>query len=195
MAIRRAVSRLALLVFCLTLAVVFVVQRQPDTFTIQRSALIPASPAAIFPLLADLHQWPRWSTWDQGDPKIQRSYQGPTAALGSTCSWVADPKAGGQGRMTLTAVTPDRAVDLDLQLFKPWKGALQMGFTLQPLPAGTVVTWTLRGKTGFGAKAFHLFLDVDKMVGAVFEPSLARIKETVAADQRQRGPLGAVNPR
>jgi hypothetical protein len=46
---------------------------------------------------------------------------------------------------------------------------------------GTVVSWSLIGKKIFMAKAFHLFMNMDKMVGGQFEEGLEKMKSIAEA--------------
>ena len=45
-------------------------------FRVERSAVIKASPENIFPLIADFHQWGRWSPYETRDPAMKRTYGG-----------------------------------------------------------------------------------------------------------------------
>lgn len=57
------------IVVCLLAAVVLIVAAaKTDTFHIQRSVSIKASPEKIFLLINDLHNWPRWAPQDREDP-------------------------------------------------------------------------------------------------------------------------------
>ena len=49
-------------------------------------------------------------------------------------------------------------------------------FTLVPNGAGTEVTWSMRGPTPFIGKIFHVFMNMDRMVGDDFAAGLGQIK-------------------
>jgi hypothetical protein len=49
----------------------------------------------------------------------------------------------------------------------------------------TVVTWSMSGKNNFMAKAVHLFMNMDKMVGGQFEKGLMQMKSVVEAAPKQ----------
>ncbi len=51
--------------------------------------------------------------------------------------------------------------------------------TFKPQNQQTLVTWSMSGENGFFAKAFRLFMDMDKMVGGGFEKGLAQMKAVV----------------
>ena len=51
-----------------------------------------------------------------------------------------------------------------------------------------MVTWSMEGKNNFLSKAFCLFVNMDKMVGADFDKGLADMKEIAeAANQKGKG--------
>ncbi|HEX5816160.1 MAG TPA: SRPBCC family protein, partial [Methylomirabilota bacterium] len=52
-------------------------------------------------------------------------------------------------------------------------------FTFEPAGDRTVVTWTMTGRNNFVARAVHLFIDIDRMVGGYFEKGLASMKAVV----------------
>ena len=54
----------------------------PDRFRIERTVEIAAPPPAIFPLIEDLMQWPRWSPWEKRDPAMKRTFGNPNRGAG-----------------------------------------------------------------------------------------------------------------
>jgi hypothetical protein len=48
----------------------------------------------------------------------------------------------------------------------------------------TAVTWSMTGDVNFAAKAVHLFVDMDKMIGGNFEKGLAEMKSVVEGSAR-----------
>ena len=49
----------------------------------------------------------------------------------------------------------------------------------------TAVTWSMVGHNHFTAKAVHLFMNMDRMIGGQFEKGLAQMKSVVEAASRQ----------
>ncbi len=58
-------------------------------------------------------------------------------------------------------------------------------FTFKPEGDKTAVTWSMEGKNNFLAKALHLVMNMDKMVGGEFEKGLADMKIAAEAAARQ----------
>ena len=52
-------------------------------------------------------------------------------------------------------------------------------------PSGATVTWSMLGKNNFMSKAFHLVMNMDKMVGGDFEKGLASLKGVVEAKPKE----------
>ena len=48
-----------------------------------------------------------------------------------------------------------------------------------------MVTWNMAGENNFLAKAFHLFMNIDKLVGGDFEKGLSKMKEVSEAKGRE----------
>ena len=78
--------------------------------------------------------------------------------------------------MTIVEGKPDELVRIKLDFVKPFEAACDVDFTFKPESGKTVVTWTMKGHNNFIAKAFHFFMDMDKMLGAEFEKGLAQLK-------------------
>lgn len=159
----------------LILILVVVVSMQPAAFRIERSMTKAAPPAAAFALVNDFHEWRSWSPWENVDPNLQRTYEGPTAGTGASYSWKGNGKAG-QGRMTITESRPSELIQLRLEFLKPFKATNDVEFAFQPEGAGTRVVWSMTGTKGFVFKAFGLLMSMDKMVGGDFEKGLAAMK-------------------
>jgi uncharacterized protein YndB with AHSA1/START domain len=150
---------------------------KPDTFRVQRSTTIKASPEKVASLISDFHKWPAWSPWEKLDPAMKRDISGAPSGKGAVYAWEGNRKAGA-GRMEITDVSPSK-VTIKLDFLKPMKSNNTVDFTLQPeggaTPA-TNVTWVMNGPMPFTGKVMCLFFDMDEMVGKDFEAGLANLK-------------------
>jgi uncharacterized protein YndB with AHSA1/START domain len=160
-----------------------VVAVQPVDFRVTRSATIAAPPAAVFAQVNDLHNWQAWSPWERLDPGLKRSYEGAPAGTGAVYAWVGDKNVG-EGRMTVTESRPSELIRLELEFLKPFRATNMAEFTFEPRGDQTAVTWTMTGKKNFLAKAFHLFMSMDRMVGGYFEQGLVEMKAVVERNPR-----------
>ena len=99
-----------------------------DTFTVERSAVIPAPPERVHAAINDFHQWEHWSPWQDVDPAMTQTYEGPDAGTGAVMSWSGNRKAG-EGRMEITSDAPTEVV-IDLRFLKPFKATNVIRFEL-----------------------------------------------------------------
>ncbi len=156
-------------------AFLVVVALQPSSFRVARSATIAALPDAVFPQVNELKKWAAWNPWEKLDPNMKLTYTGPESGTGASYSWIGN-KDVGEGRMTITESKPNDSVKFKLEFFKPMAGTSDAEFTFKPQGNQTEVTWAMTGKNNFMAKAFCLFMDMDKMIGGQFEKGLADLK-------------------
>jgi hypothetical protein len=156
-------------------ALVGVVRTRPNRFHVERSATIDAPSEAVFPHINDFRRWTAWSPWDQLDPQMQRSFDGPPSGLGAAYRWTGNHQVG-TGSAKITESIPGRRVGIALDFVEPFQASNTATFTLAPAGAATRVTWALDGQNGFVAKLMSLFMDMDAMVGGQFESGLASLK-------------------
>lgn len=155
------------------------VATRPSAFRIVRSLTIEATPAQLFALLNDFHQWGAWSPWDKLDPTMQRSFSGPDSGKGASYAWVGNKKVG-EGSMTILESEPDTKLEVELRFLKPFAATNKTIFTLEPAGETTTVTWAMEGNNGFMAKAFGLFVNMDELVGKDFAAGLAAMQALTA---------------
>jgi len=146
-----------------------------DTYTVERSTTINASPEVVYAEISDFHRWTGWSPWEDIDPDLQRTYDGSESGKGAIYAWKGNRKAG-EGRMEITQAAEASNVEIALDFVKPFKSSSTTAFTLTPEGDGTRVTWTMTGPKTFMIKVMGLFKNMDKMIGPDFEKGLGRLK-------------------
>ncbi len=162
---------------------VVVVALQPSDFRVTRMVTIAAPPSAVFAQVNDFHNWVAWSPWEKLDPALKRSYEGAPAGTGAMYAWVGNHQVG-EGRMTVMESRPSELIRIKLDFVKPFRGTNIAEFTFEPRGDQTAVTWTMTGQKNFMAKAIHLFMSMDRMVGGYFEQGLAQMKSLVEGSRR-----------
>ena len=103
------------------------------------------------------------------------THGGPPAGEGATYHWAGNKEVG-EGKMTIVESRLPDLVRLRLDFIKPMAATSQTEFTFRPEGPGTVVNWTMTGKNNFMAKAVHLVMNLDKMLGRDFEKGLSQLK-------------------
>jgi Polyketide cyclase / dehydrase and lipid transport len=174
-------------------AVLFiVVATRPPTFHIERSITVNAPPEAAFAEVNDFHAWPNWSPWEKMDPGMKKTFAGAPSGAGSIYSWVGNDKVG-EGRMTIEKSDQPSLVSIKLEFLKPFAATNTATFTFVPAPGGTKVTWAMDGEKNFMAKAFHMVMDMDKMVGGDFERGLTAMKAAAETSAKASADAAAAN--
>jgi hypothetical protein len=150
---------------------------RPDTFRVQRTVNIKASPDRIYPLINDLKSWTQWSPYEKKDPAMKRTFGAVTAGKGATYAWEGN-KDVGQGSMEILESSPQKVlIKLDFQ--KPFEAHNRAEFILAPKGDTTDVTWAIHGPMPFLSKVITTFVSMDSMIGKDFEQGLASLKAAV----------------
>jgi uncharacterized protein YndB with AHSA1/START domain len=163
---------------------IIVVALRPKEFRVARSATISAPPSAVFAQVNDFHKWEAWNPWGKIDPAMKQTYDGAPAGVGAIYTWTGNNEVG-QGRMTITESRPSDLIRIELEFFKPFAATNTAEFTFQPDGNQTAVAWSMSGEKNLMAKAIHLFVSMDKMIGGQFEKGLADMKAIVEAPPKQ----------
>lgn len=153
---------------------------QPGHFRVERSAILTASPDALFGQVNDQRKFNAWNPWMKLDPEVKTSYSGPPSGVGAACSW--EGKQTGAGSATITESKPRELVRLRMDWKAPMEGTGTVDFTFKPVDDGkTAVTWAMYGEQNFSARIMSLFMDCEKMCGPQFEKGLADLGQAAAA--------------
>ena len=163
---------------------VIIVALQPSEFRVARSTSIAAPAPAVFAQVNDFHKWPAWNPWGKIDPAMKQSYEGARAGTGAIYTWSGNNEVG-EGRMTITESRPNELIRVKLEFFKPFAATNTADFTFKSEGNQTLVTWSMFDEKNFMAKAVHLVMNMDKMIGGQFEKGLADMKSAVEATPKQ----------
>ncbi len=159
----------------IAIVVVVVVATRPAEFRVARTAKIAAPPPALFAQVNDFHKWDAWNPWAKLDLAMKQSYEGAPAGTGAVYTWAGNSQVG-EGRMTLTESRPSDLIRIKMEFLKPFEATNTAEFTFRPEGDHTVVTWSMEGRNSFMAKAIHLVMNMDRMIGGQFEKGLAQMK-------------------
>lgn len=166
---------------------------KPDGFKVERSAAMAVPPEAVYQQVADFKAWDRWSPWAKLDPAMKTDFGGTPGQPGATYHWTGNDQVG-EGRMTITEVAPPSRLAIKLEFLKPFASTSPTTFTFAPDGAGTRVSWRMVGTNGFVEKAFTLFMDFEKMIGADFDKGLSQLKAVAEAEARLAPAAAAAEP-
>ncbi len=161
-----------------------VVALQPAEFRVARSAIMSAPAQVVYAQVEDLRKWEAWNPWQKIDPAMKLTFAGPATGPGASYSWVGNNQVG-EGRLTIIESRPNDLVRIKIEFMKPFAATNTAQFTFKPEGDKTAVTWSMQGNNNFIAKALHLVMNMDKMVGGQFEKGLADMKLVAEAAPKQ----------
>jgi uncharacterized protein YndB with AHSA1/START domain len=166
-------------VLAIAIAIVLILAAtKPDTFSVQRAAIVKAPPEKIFPLINDFHQWGTWSPWENKDPGMKRTYGGTQSGKGAVYAWDGNKNVG-SGRMEILDASSPSKIVIKLDFLKPFEAHNTAEFTMLPqgdAGATTNINWVMQGPAPFMSKVMQVFMNIDRMVGKDFEIGLSNLK-------------------
>ena len=166
---------IAIVLVIAIVAVLILAATKPDRFSVRRAALINAPADKVFPLIADFHEWRKWSPWEDRDPELKRTYGGAARGKGAVYAWEGNRNVG-SGRMEILEAESPSLVKIRLDFLKPFEAHNIAEFTMLPQGNATNLNWVMSGPAPFMSKLMQVFMSFDKMIGKDFEAGLARIK-------------------
>ena len=167
-------TTIAIIIALLIAAVLIYAATKPDSFRIERSTTIKASPEKISAYLTDFKQWAAWSPWEEKDPAMQRSFSGAASGKGAIYGWEGNKNVG-TGRMEVLDVQPQK-VTIKLDFLAPFEAHNTAEYTMQAEGDSTKVTWAMFGPANYMSKVMTTVMSMEKMVGPDFEAGLAKLK-------------------
>ncbi len=166
---------IAIIVVILIAAVLIYAATKPNTFRVERSISIKASPEKIFAIIDDFHLWGAWSPWEKIDPTMKRTFSGAANGKGAVYAWEGNNKVG-TGRMEIMESSLPSKIIIKLDFLKPFEAHNTAEFTLEPQGDSTKLTWAMYGPSPYISKVMTVFCSMDNMVGKDFEAGLANLK-------------------
>jgi uncharacterized protein YndB with AHSA1/START domain len=173
--VKKVLLTIVLVVVAAIACVLALASTKPNTFHVERHATIAAPPSAVFSVVNDFHQWPKWSPWEKLDPALKRTFSGSESGVDAVYAWSGNQKAG-EGKMTITESVPDSKVGIRIDFTKPMTATDKVALQFQPTDTGTEVTWSMDGDMNYVSKVMCVFMSMDKMIGKDFEAGLGNLK-------------------
>lgn len=148
----------------------------PASYRMERSILIVATPAEVFPHVNDLRKNAAWSPWEAQDATLKTVYGDTTVGVGATASWTSEHS--GNGSMELLRSVPPTEIETALDFQEQGTATSHWRF-VPAVGGGTKVTWSLEGDSGWNLIGRYFGFFIDRMVGPAYEDGLKRLKQVV----------------
>lgn len=164
---------LLLLLLLISLGLVFTA---PAEYKMERHIIIKADKAAIYPLIAILHERKKWYPWPAQDPEGEYLYGGSPGEVGSSFTWKS--KVTGEGEELLTTLVPEKLAESNISIKSPMARESKGWIELKSVGATeTEVVWGLSGENSFLDKLTSRFFSVESIMGPDYEAGLEKLKE------------------
>ncbi len=164
-------------------AVVVIVVIQPNDFKVSRSISVQAPIAKVFDEIDDFQSFQSWSPWAKLDPNCKYTFEGLDAGEGSIMKWSGNDEVG-EGSLTMTESDPSTGVKQKLVFTKPFACQNDVAISLKSEGDDkTNIVWSMSGKNDFMGKAMSLIMNMDEMVGSMYDKGLATLKAKVEQQQ------------
>gem|GEM_PF-164339 len=168
---------LLFLLIVLTAVVAFKIMKADKILQLEKTAVMDASPEAIFAQINNLQKWDNWSTWNQMDPNMEKEYAGPSVGVGSSYSWNSEKNSVGQGSMKITESIPNESLKMALDFGE--NGSATSAFTLTPTDSGTQVTWSFLSDDE-ESKATNAMMEM--LLSSSYKKGLSQLEAAAMAD-------------
>ena len=159
----------------------------PTSWEADASAMVPASPEAVFEYLDSPEGWRAWTQWP--DSGLVR--EGPARGVDARISW-DDPELGA-GSFRLIDVQPHERVTYVVEV---GGGAMRTegSIALTIEGSGVRVTWREEGNLGRNPLMGYWAFFMDRAQATELEKGLARLGELAARESRNEPPADSVGP-
>jgi effector-binding domain-containing protein/uncharacterized protein YndB with AHSA1/START domain len=148
----------------------------PRHVVVKRSVTIDRPPSLIYATVNSFALFPKWSPWQDLDPNMSQTTEGPREGVGAKLVWKGNDKVG-SGTQLITATTADQSVASDLDFGD--MGTAKSLVTLAPDGSMTRATWTVEMDMGGNPIGHYVGLTMDGALGKDFAAGLGKLKTLV----------------
>jgi hypothetical protein len=175
---KNVIRKIGLSVLAILVVFLAYVAMQSPNYVISREIAINAPAEKIFPYLNNSKLAESWGPWLEVDPQAKMTYSGPAEGVGSRASWEGGNQLG-TGSATIVESVPNQRVQIKLEYVKPMNMTQDSEYLIKSTGNQSVVTWKVQGKNTFMGRLMCIFVNMDKMVGGMFEKGLSNLKALV----------------
>ena len=136
--------------------------------------MINAPADAVYANVSTLANMEKWGPWKEMEHNMTSQLSGSAdGQVGAISHWKSDES---EGEQELAELVPDQKVRTKLRFISPWEANNEGTFDLSAMGDSTKVTWGIQGENNFIGRVMSVFMNMDKMVGPMFEKGLSNLK-------------------
>jgi effector-binding domain-containing protein len=148
----------------------------PRHAVVKRSVTINRPASLVYATVNSFVLFPKWSPWQDLDPNMHQSTEGPRDGVGAKLVWKGNDKVG-SGTQVITSSIPDQSMASDLDFGD--MGTAKSLVTLTPDGSMTRATWAVDMDMGANPIGHYIGLTMDGMMGKDFASGLGKLKVLV----------------
>ncbi len=147
----------------------------PRKFNIERKININAGNPKVFAAISNLKAWENWIAWKANNPQMQIQVSEPAEGVGAIMQWQS--KNSGNGKLKITAVTPNKEVRYRL-FFSPDPNneGIEGSIKITENGGNQEVVWEMAGDWGFNPLSRYIGMIFEHYIAQDFDESLQRLK-------------------
>jgi effector-binding domain-containing protein len=148
----------------------------PRHTVVKRSVTINRPASLVYATVNSFVLFPKWSPWQDLDPNMHQTTEGPRDGVGAKLVWKGNDKVG-SGTQVITKSIPDQSMASDLDFGN--MGSAKSLVTLTPDGSMTRATWAVDMDMGANPIGHYIGLTMDGMLGKDFASGLGKLKVLV----------------
>ena len=167
--------KIAISVSVIIVALLVIAATKPNSFRVERSITIHASPERVFSFINDLHSWEKWSSDTAGEETVQKVYSGPASGTGAMAEWHGSGRVGAAKMIITESVVPSK-VSVKVDWLKPFEAHNLNEFTIYAQGGETKVVWSIQASNLYAMKVIGIFVNMESAFGKHMESGLKNLK-------------------
>ncbi|MBF4986205.1 SRPBCC family protein, partial [Nonlabens mediterrranea] len=131
---------------------------QDGSYYISEKKTIKAPPEMVYEQISDFKNWNHWNPWTNSSD-VTNTLGDVTTGINGFYTFTDEY---GNGSMTFTALEPQKSIEADMEYHTGLTDSNSIvTMSLNPVPEGTEVTWTIKGEDGLKNKVMNFIFGLD----------------------------------
>lgn len=173
----KIIKRILLALLALIAILLIVAFFLPKEYAVEREITINKPKDSVFLFAKYLKNQDLYSTWNQKDPKMKKSYSGTDGTVGFISSWESTNEEVGVGEQEIKKIVEGQRLDVELRFKVPYESTDYAYMTTEALsPTETKVNWGFKGKMPYPMNLMMVTMNMEGMLGKELQTGLDNLK-------------------
>ncbi|BBN80960.1 hypothetical protein PA25_09450 [Pseudoalteromonas sp. A25] len=150
-----------------------------DSYHVERHVVIEQPVEPVFSYIKHLKNQGNYSTWEQMDPNMKKTYTGEDGTVGFISTWHSDNPEVGAGEQEIIKIDENKRIDFELRFMEPFQSTDPAYMTTERVSQGTKVTWGFHGKMDYPINFMLFIMDFEQALGDDLQVGLNNLKEVL----------------